>query len=354
VTTVLSDALDRLLKYLEKQRYWKTIQPFFLTTFGTVAAEVAAYQYVKSQYNLTQVPLFLGSYISTRILVSGAAVLVLLLLFKVNPGRRNRPAPSRLVALYRANRTTILYRGLLIATVAVASGLVFFATSPTRASRITIRFFDLPSDVRSEAFTYLVYEINRIQRQWYFDIDARPFNTLELSPAEYNACNPEGYDHVQPLLCYAERKSESQGPIILITAMPLNDAYLATHFGIASVITTADAAYVAPITNYEYLAYMTVLQSMLIQLDAQGTIPADAFVPGPTSSGGAFEFIPARDMFKAAMLAPRLSPALEGQIFNRFGPGYLEVCSQLLSLDWLYAPRVRENLSKLFGVTLSH
>ena len=351
---MLSGFWNTLVAYLEKQPYWAAIQPFFLVAFGAVAAEVAAYQYVKAQYSLTQVPLFLGSYLSTRILVTAAAVLALMLLFRLDPGRQRRPQPGRLVAFYRLHRTTILYRGLLTVCVGVASGFVIFTTSPTRVSHISIRLMDLPPDVRGDAFTYLVYEMNRMQRQWYFEIDARPFNQAALSSAEYNACNPEGDEHAQPLLCYAERKTESQGPLIAITAQPLNNVYFATHRGTASVITTADAASVAPITNYEYLAYMTVLQSMLIQLDAHGAGPTDAFAPATASSGGTFEFSPDREMFKPAMLAPRLSPAQEALIFNRFGPTYLGVCSQLLSLDWLYAPRVRDNLSKLFGVTLSH
>src|SRR5437867_11270374 len=143
---MLSGFWDTLVKYLEKRPYWEAIQPFFLVIFGTVAAEVAAYQYVKAQYSLTQVSLFLGSYISTRILVCAVAVLVVLLLFKINPVRRNRTDPGRFVAYYRANRPTILYRGLLTATVAVATGVVFFATSPNRASHITILFLDLPTD----------------------------------------------------------------------------------------------------------------------------------------------------------------------------------------------------------------
>jgi hypothetical protein len=351
---IISEFWDAFRKRLEKLPHWDAIEPFFLIVFGTVAAEVAAYQYVKAQYNLTEVPLFLRSYISTRILFSGAALVVLGLLFKIQPGRRKGRTPGRIVAFYRSHRKMILYRSLITATFAAVIAVVFFVTSPTRVSRITIRLVDLPGNVRSEAFTYLIYEINRIQRQWYFEVDARPFNPLELTPEEYSACNPEGDEHAQPLLCYAERKSESQGPLIAITTIPLNGVYFATHHGIASVITTADAAYVAPITNYEYLAYMTVLQSMLIQLDAHGAIPTDAFAPSATSSGSTFEFAPSREMFKASMLAPRLSPAQEALIFNRFGPSYLGVCSQLLSLDWLYAPHVRENLSKLFGVTFSH
>jgi hypothetical protein len=351
---MLSGFWNTLVKYLEKQPYWAAAQPFFLVLFAAVAAEVAAYEYVKAQYSLTLVPLFLGSYLSTRILVSAGAVLLLLLLFKFDPSKRDRPEPGRIVALYRAHRTTILYRGLVTAVVVIATGFVFFVTSPARVSHITIQLMDLPDDVRSDAFTYVVYEMNRIQRQWYFSVDARPFNEAELTSVEYKACNPEGDENAQPLLCYAETKAESQGPLIAITAKPLNNVFFATHRGTASVITTADAASVAPITNYEYLAYMIVLQSMLIQLDAHDDRPTNAFAPGTASSGGTFEFVPARDMFKPAMLAPRLSPTQEALIFNRFGPSYLGVCSLLLSLDWLYAPRVNQNLRKLFGVTLSH
>ena len=49
---MLSDFWKALTKYLEKLPYWSTIEPFFLVIFATVAAEVAAYQYVKAQYNL--------------------------------------------------------------------------------------------------------------------------------------------------------------------------------------------------------------------------------------------------------------------------------------------------------------
>jgi hypothetical protein len=91
---------------------------------------------------------------------------------------------------------------------------------------------------------------------------------------------------------------------------------------------------------------------MLIQLDASGGRPADAFEPSTSSRGGVFEFVPGRDMLEAAILAPRLSPEQEALIFNRFGPSYLRVCFDLLSLDWLYAPRTKQKL-KLFSVGLS-
>ena len=346
---MLSSLWSAVAKYLEKQPYWEAVQPFFLVVFAGVAGEVTAFQYVKARYGATSVSLFLGSYLSIRIVVAAAALLLLMLLFRIDPQRQLRPAPGRVVAFLRAHRATIAYRSLVTAVVLVATGLVFLSTSAGRVRPITIRLMDLPTDVSSEAFTYLVYELNRPQRQWYFEVDARPFNELALTSVERAACAED----TQPLLCYAERKAEAQGPLIAITAKPLNGVYFATHRGLASVITTADAASYAPLTNYEYLAYLIVIQSMLIQLDANGGRPADAFEPGTTSSGGAFEFVPGRDMLKATILAPRLSPQQEALIFNRFGPSYLRMCADLLSLDWLYTPRTKHNLEKLFGVSLS-
>jgi hypothetical protein len=38
-------------------------------------------------------------------------------------------------------------------------------------------------------------------------------------------------------------------------------------------------------------------------------------------------------------------------LFNRFGPDYMNVCRQLLTLDWLRSERVVKNLAVHFGVT---
>ena len=97
-----------------------------------------------------------------------------------------------------------------------------------------------------------------------------------------------------------------------------------------------------------------MVQSVLLHLDMNGGLPSDAFAPGSVSAGDVFQFAPERAALKSTILAARLSPAEESLIFNRFGPEYLGVYSQLISLDWLYATRVRTNLSKVFGVELSH
>ena len=38
-------------------------------------------------------------------------------------------------------------------------------------------------------------------------------------------------------------------------------------------------------------------------------------------------------------------------LFNRFGAGCMNVCRQLLTLDWLRSERVVKNLAVHFGVT---
>jgi hypothetical protein len=216
-------------------------------------------------------------------------------------------------------------------------------------SHITVRFMGLPEDVRSEALAYVIYELNRPQRQWHFDVDYAPFNELVLTSRERERCQADA----QPLLCYTEQLAAARGPVIAITDRPLNGAYFATHRGLASVITTADSSSYAPLTTYEFLAYTIVVQSVLLHLDMNGGLPTDAFAPRSSSTGDVFQFAPERATLKSAILAAKLSPEEESLIFNRFGPEYLGVCANLISLDWLYSARVRTNLSKIFGVNLS-
>jgi hypothetical protein len=340
---------EAVLGYLEKQRYWNAIQPFVLVGFGAVAVEVATFEYVSRQYGSTSLALFLRSYLSIRILIVSVAIALLILLLRTRTASGRARTSGRVIAFVRTHRRRIGYVALVTGLIVAAAAAAIVATSPSRLSRITIRVMDLPADVKSDALTYLIYELNRPQRQWYFEIESRPFNELALTSAERQQCAGDS----EPLLCYAERTADTEGPLIALTARPLKDAFFATHRGLASVITTADMDSYAPLTNYEYLAYLIVLQSVLLQLDAHGGLPSDAFAPGTSTSGDVFAFVPTREMLKASLLAPRLSPRQEALIFNRFGPAYLGVTVDLLSLDWLYTPRVKGNFDKLFGVTLS-
>ncbi len=340
---------DVLTGYLKDKAWWRAVQPFVLVILAGIVGEVFAYQLVRTQYGFSpDVRVFLGSYVSVRIAIVTLAALALMLLLRLDPGQADRPSPGRLRAFYQRNRKSILYRTTVTLLVVACTAAGFLARSPSRVSHITVRFMDLPDDVRSDALAYVIYELNRPQRQWYFDVDFAPFNELALTSKERARCEADP----QPMLCYAEQMA-SEGPVIAITGRPLNGAYFATHRGRASVITTADQASYAPLTSYEYLAYCIVVQSMLLHLDMNGGLPDDAFAPGSASRGDVFQFAPERDTLKSTILAARLSPAEESLVFNRFGPEYLGVCSNLISLEWLYSSRVRTNLSKIFGVDLS-
>jgi hypothetical protein len=340
---------DILTGYLKDKAWWRAVQPFAFVILAGIVGEVFAYQLVRTQYGFSpDVRVFLGSYVSVRIAIVTIAALALMLLFRLEPGQGDRPSPGRLRAFYQRNRKSILYRTAVTLLVVACTAAGFLARSPSRVSHITVRFMDLPDDVRSDALAYVIYELNRPQRQWYFDVDFAPFNPLALTSKERARCETEP----QPMLCYAEQMA-SGGPVIAITGQPLNGAYFATHRGRASVITTADQTSYGPLTTYEYLAYCIVVQSMLLHLDMNGGLPERAFAPGTASRGDVLQFAPERDTLKSTILAAKLSPEEESLIFNRFGPEYLGVCSNLISLEWLYSPRVRTNLSKIFGVNLS-
>ena len=341
---------DILTGYLKDKPWWRVVQPFVLVLLAGGIADAFAYQFVRTQYGFApDLRVFLTSYLSVRIALVTGAVVALMLLLRLEPREGSLPAPGRVAEFFQRNRRTILYRSSVTLLVAALAALGFLVRSPSRVSHITIRFMGLPADVTSDALAYIVYELNRPQRQWHFDVDFAPFNELALTSREQERCQADP----QPLLCYAEQMTGERRPVIAITDRPLNGAYFATHRGLASVVTTADAPSYAPLTTYEYLAYAIVLQSVLLHLDMNGGLPPDAFAPGSTSAGGIFQFAPERDTLKSTILAARLSPEEEAIIFNRFGPEYLGVCANLISLEWLYSTRVRTNLSKVFNVTLS-
>jgi len=347
---VLWKLWDVVTGYLKERPWWRAVQPFVIVVLAGGIAEAFAWQFVRTQYGFSpDLRVFLSSYLSARIAIVTLAVLALILLLRLEPRAEAPPAPGRVAEFLRRNRRTIAYRTMVTVLVAAAAALGVMMRTPSRVGHLTIRFMGLPDEVRPDALAYVIYELNRPQRQWQFDVDFTPFNLLALTSRDRERCEHDP----QPLLCHAEQMAEDRGPVIAVTDVPLNGTYFATHRGAASVITTADAASYAPLSQYEYLAYMIVVQSVLLHLDATGGLPDDAFAPGSSSTGDVFQFVPDRDTLKSVILAARVSPGAEELIFNRFGPEYLGVYANLVSLDWLYSSRVRTNLSKVFGVELS-
>jgi hypothetical protein len=347
---VLWKLWDIVTGYLEDRPWWQAIQPFVLVVLAGVIAEVFVWQFIRTQYGFApDLRVFLTSYLSVRVIAVTGAVLVLMLLLRMEPRADAPPVRGRVAEYFTRNRRTIAYRTIVTVLVMAVAALWVMMRAPSRVGHVTVRLMQLPAEVKPDALAYVIYELNRPQRQWQFDVDFTPFNPLALTSSERGRCENDP----QPLLCHAERMSDGRGPVIAVTDDPLNGAYFATHRGSASVITTADAGSYAPLTQYEYLAYMIVVQSVLLHLDASGGLPDAMFAPGAVSAGDIFQFVPDRDTLKSTILAARVSPAAEALILNRFGPEYLAVYANLVSLDWLYSERVRTNLSKVFGVELS-
>lgn len=99
--------------------------------------------------------------------------------------------------------------------------------------------------------------------------------------------------------------------------------------------------------------YNILVQSTIIHLDQHGALPKDAFTHRDTAHGGVFQFNPRKDAIKSLILAASLSPGEEALLLNQFGPEYLRITKDLLSMHWLYSPQVTSDLNTFFGVKLS-
>lgn len=348
---MFGNAWELLQDFLKEKPYWPVLQPFVVFAFFCIAAQSLAYQLIQSEYRFTPSwPMFLRSYVSIRITLVFAAIAIAILLFKLGTRRSSAPTTTgRLLAFLRAERRRVLVGTAVVVLVTIGLIAAFRRYTPNRVSHIRIKFLGAPEVFDREALAYLVYELNRLQSDWYFVVDFEVFNSASLTSTEEAACARSD----RPMLCYAEAAANGQ-PIIGITDESLGRAYFAEHRGMASVISTYDRQAYQPLSTYEYLTYNLVVQGILIHLDAHGGgLPAGSFEPATTSHGGVFEFTPRREALKATILAARLSPSEEELLFNRFGAAYLASCREMLTLDWLHSERVARNLDDSFGVTLS-
>lgn len=336
---------DIIVGYLKGRPYWAVIEPFVVVALVWGAAQSLAYGLLASSSALNPtIGMFLSSYLSIRITIVAIGVVAILLILRKRSPAGAEAATGRLAAYWRANRRGIVYRTLGVALVVAAVGIGFVAYSPNRVSHITVRFASLPPDAKPEALAYLIYELNRRQRHWQYNVDFKQASVEELPSSVPADCGP------RPQLCLAEFLADGRA-FIAITRQSLGGAYFAEHRGNVSVISTHEAGY-APLSVYEYLVYCLILQSIVIHLDLQGGLPADAFAPGESSRGGLFQFIPERQALKSSILAARLSPDEEALLLNTFGADYVATCAELLTMEWLYSDRVRSNLQRAFGVSL--
>lgn len=348
---------DAFFGYLKEKPYWAALQPFVVVTLGFVAVEVFAYQYIASEHGFTpSLLLFLKSYISVRITIAFLGSTLVMLLFKLRLRRQPQPsvAAGKLTAYFRRHQRVILFRTTIVIVVLTGLAVAFNHFSPRKVSHIRIKFLDRPRDFDMEAFVYLIYELNRHQKNWYFEVDFAVSNPGSLTIEQ-------GEDYEQSPhkpLCLAQAHAAELGknsdpipPLIGITTNFLGDASFWQHETNVSVISTADSAYYTPLSTYEYLMHCVIVQSILLHLDANSSgLPDRAYEESAVSHGGVFQSAPRKEAVKSSILAARLSPKEEELLFNCFGPDYMNACKTLLSLEWFHADRVKNNLTKNFGV----
>ena len=344
----MSEFFQMFLEFLKGKKYWKQIQPFVLLGFGYVATEVLAFEYIQSQFGFKpSLRLFVGSYFFIRVTVVFAGLALLMILFQLQPRRGAGALPGKVSSFVRRHQAVIAFRVTVVLLVVALVTVAFRHFGPHHVSTIRIKLLNEPEGFKPDALAYLVYELNRQQKSWFYELDFEPFNPGSLKTSEA----AEAARQERPKLYYSELIAKGQ-PLIAITEESLGKAFFCEHRTNVSVISTVDKDYYAPLSTYEYLAYCLVVQSILIHLDLHGGgLPPRAFEPSAASHGGVFQFNPNKEVLKATILAAQLSPEEEAMLFNRFGAAYMNVCRQLLTLDWLRSERVVKNLAVHFGVT---
>lgn len=329
--------------YVKDKPYASALRPALGLLSVYLVALVTTYEYVQWQYHVSPpVPLFLGSYLFRQVSIGFAAFAVLLYVFRTRPAE-----PARVPPAWRRAWRAVGPKRLAVAALVVALAVVALVRlAPARASHVRVRFLSDPGGSFDRyALVYLLYELNKLQRHWYFEVDFDTFDPVELSSAEREDCGGRP-------LCHARLLARGQ-PFIGITTEALGQDSFWQNDGLTSVLTTQGWADHAPPGVYEYLAHGVVVQSLLIHLNAHCRgLPSGAYEPSRAAHGDLFQFSPRRQAMKAEIMAAHLSPDGEELLLNCFGVDYMTTASSLLTLDWMHTKRVEDNLRRAFGVTL--
>lgn len=339
---------ETVFDYFKERPYWSKVRPIVVFFFLYIIVTVLAYQFIKWQYGIeARIELFLRSYIFKQITLVFMAIGVILCLFALEGKRQKGWEQEKVSESIRKYTRMFLPRAIIVGLVAVAFIPMFLYLSPSKTSRIHVRFLSQPgSDFNEQAFIYLIYELNKLQKNWYFEVSFDVFNERSLRREDRERC-----EQVDKSLCYAELLSQDR-PFIGITSRELDQAFFFKNRNKVSVISTYHIDTYAPLSNYEFLVYSLIIQSMLIHLNQHCTLPPDTFEESREAHGGLFQFMPDPRAMKSTILASRLNKEEEELFFNCFGAEYVSICSQLLTLEWLRAERVTKNLEKYFKVKL--
>jgi hypothetical protein len=333
--------LDAILDYFKAQPYWSKIQPLLAFLSLYITTQVLAYEFLQWQYRLSpSLSLYCKSYIFRQITLAFTAMGLIVLIIS----RGKAWQYHTLGQTVRQYARLALYKAALIGLVLLCAAPLFLSLSPRAVSHIRIQFLREP-DINKYALVYIIYELNKLQKNWYFEVDFDIFNTAALSTRDRERCHGANES-----LCYAELLADRR-PFIGLTTERLHEDSFWQNRGSVSVISTADWQRYAPPGTYEFLTYSLLVNSILIHLNAHCRgLPAHAFQESRLAYGDLFQFSPRRQAMKSVILAAHLSRRGELLLFNCFGAEYMSTCARLLTLEWFHTPKIIENLKKSFGV----
>ena len=342
--------LEAITGYFKDKPYWSKLEPFFVLLSLYLMTIVLAYQYTEWQYHFSlRLSLFLSSYIVKQITLVYLAIGIIGFLFSFMGKWEGERAQSPAGEFIRKYSKMFLKRVAILGLVMVVLVPIFIYFSPRHVSHIKIKFLKEPgADFDKYALVYLIYELNKLQKNWYFDVDFKVFNRNALTDREEKQCANEK----NRSLCYAEIISGGK-PFIGITTEQLGEDFFWQNHDQVSVVSTYGWRELAPPSAYEFLVYSIIVNSIVIHLNAHCKgLPEGSFKESRVSHGDLFQFSPDRAEIRAAILSAHLSRNGEELLFNCFGAEYMNICSNLLSLEWLHSKKVTENLEKAFGVKL--
>ncbi|MDB5293360.1 MAG: hypothetical protein JWL69_4601 [Phycisphaerales bacterium] len=346
---LLADLLDPIKEYLKDKPLWHKVEPAFVLLVVYLAANAAVWEFYQRESHI-ELPLglYLQSYLFKRLTIAfafTACALILLFRKRRRSGPGAPPARQRFARILRARWRAAARSVAILGLLAIALVIVMRRFSPYHPAHVRIVFLDTPdAHFDRYAFGYLVYEVNRAQTDWHFEVDYK-----EVNPGAFSTEQEKRFAGDDGLLALASWKADGQ-PCIGITTRPFNDHAFWMNRDQCSVISTADWQRLKPPGTYDYLMFTVVLQGMVIHLNQTGGgLPPGAYAPDRPERGSVLDFAQRRGALKPSLLAGRLEPDDQRLLLNRFGPEYLNTTLTMLKLDWMHTPAVVANL-KTFGV----
>jgi hypothetical protein len=306
---------------------------------------VLSFQFIQWQYGITlSLSIYINGYIFKQITVVfiGICILVFILNRQNNKEEKNS---NKLVEFILKYTPIILRKMMVVGIVLILTVPFYLHFAPNKVSHIRIKFLQEPN-FNKYAFVYLIYELNKLQKNWYFEIDFDTFDENIMTSHERERCGKSNDRN----LCYAETFA-NDNPLVGITTEKLGEDWFWKNHNKVSVISTFGWEQYSPPSIYEFLIYSTIVQSILIHLNTHcSSLPEKAFTESRVAYGDLFQFSPRRNEIKATILASHLNPKGQELLFNCFGVEYMSICSNILTLDWLYSKKITENLEKSFGI----